>query len=354
MTGTIPQRRVGTTGLRLSELGLGTAPLGNLYEPISDATAKAVLETAVSAGIHYIDTAPLYGFGLSERRVGDGLRGQRSRVISTKVGRLLQPDSGVFDDSLRHGFCSGLPFKPVFDYSHDAILRSWEASLQRLGLARVDLLYVHDIGVQTHGVAAPAMWHQLTAGGGFRALQRLREEGSISAFGLGVNEIAVCLEAMNYTHLDALLLAGRYTLLEQEALDEVLPRAKATGTAVIVGGPYNSGILAVGTRAPGTRPNAAPRYNYAPAPADVMARVARIEAVCERHAVPLAAAALQFPLAHPQVTSVIPGIASVAQLFDTLRLYRVPIPPQLWEDLKSQGLLREDAVVPNPQTPRQP
>jgi D-threo-aldose 1-dehydrogenase len=314
---------------------------------MSDATAQSILEAAVSAGVQYVDTAPFYGFGLSERRVGDGLRGERSCVISTKVGRLLQPDSSVGDDSLRCGFRSSLPFKPVFDYSHDAILRSWEASLQRLGLARVDLLFVHDVGVQTHGPAHPAMWQQLTAGGGFRALQRLRDEGSIRAFGLGVNEIAVCLEAMNHAHVDALLLAGRYTLLEQEPLNELFPRAKAAGTGVIVGGPYNSGILATGTRS-----NAPPLYNYAPAPADVIARVARIETVCERHDVPLAAAALQFPLAHPQVASVIPGIASVAQLFETLRLYRAPIPPRFWEDLKSERLLREDAVTPNPNTPQ--
>jgi len=344
MTPSIPLRRVGSTGLAVSELGLGAAPLGNLYEPMSDATARAVLEAAVSEGVRYIDTAPFYGFGLSERRVGDGLRAQNSCVISTKVGRLLEPDSTVGDDSLRFGFRSTLPFKPFFDYSHDAILRSWEASLQRLGRARVDLLFVHDIGSETHGSAHAAMWRQLTAGGGFRALQRLRDEGSISGFGLGVNEIAVCLEAMNTVHIDALLLAGRYTLLEQGAMDELLPRAKADGTAVIVGGPYNSGILAVGTRS-----QAPPFYNYAPAPADVMARVVGLEDVCERHAVPLAAAALQFPLAHPQVASVIPGIASVAQLRDTLRFYRTPISPQFWQNLKSEGLLRDDAIVPNPQ-----
>ncbi len=348
MRGTIPLRRLGTTGLTLSELGLGAAPLGNLYAPMSDATARAILDAAVSAGVEYVDTAPFYGFGLSERRVGDGLRGQRSCVISTKVGRLLRPDPRVVDDSSRFGFRSDLPFEPFFDYSHDAILRSWEASLQRLGLARVDLLYVHDVGAATHGSAHPAMWRQLTAGGGFRALQRLRDEGSIGGFGLGVNEIAVCLAALDYARVDALLLAGRYTLLEQGALDELLPRAKAGGTAVIVGGPYNSGILAVGTR---SKPPLL--YNYAPAPADVIARVARIEAVCERHAVSLAAAALQFPLAHPQVASVIPGIASVAQVFDTLRFYRMPIPPRFWEDLKTEGLLRDDAPVPNPESPRQ-
>jgi len=341
---------VGTTGLVLSELGLGAAPLGNLYEPMSDTTAQAVLEAAVSAGVHYVDTAPYYGFGLSERRVGDGLRGHGDVVISTKVGRLLQPDPTVTDDSMRFGFRSPLPFKPLFDYSHDGILRSWEASLQRLGLARIDLLYVHDAGAVTHGPAHPVLWDQLTNGGGFRALQRLRDERSIRGFGLGVNEIAVCIDAMNTVHVDALLLAGRYTLLEQAALDELFPRAKADGTAVIVGGPYNSGILAAGTRS-----KAAPLYNYAPAPVDVIARVARIEAVCDRHAVPLAAAALQFPLAHPQVCSVIPGIASVAQFFDTLRFYRTSIPPQFWEDLKSEGLLRDDAVVPGRKnTPRHP
>jgi len=309
---------------------------------MSDATAQAILEAAVSAGIRYIDTAPFYGFGLSERRVGDGLRDERSCVISTKVGRLLEPDPSVHDDASRSGFRSALPFKAVFDYSHDAILRSWEASLQRLGLARVDLLYVHDIGAATHGSAHPAMWHELTAGGGFRALERLRDDGSIRGFGVGVNEIAVCLEAMDTVRIDALLLAGRYTLLEQAAMDELLPKAKAAGTAIIVGGPYNSGILAAGTRS-----KSPPLYNYAPAPAHVVARVARIEAVCERHGVSLAAAALQFPLAHPLVVSVIPGIASIAQLFETLRFYRASIPPRFWEELKSEGLLREDAVVPS-------
>jgi len=348
MTPTIPLRSVGSTGIALSELGLGSAPLGNLYETMSDATARAILDAAWAAGIRYVDTAPFYGFGLSERRVGDGVRGEHC-VISTKVGRLLVPDSSVGDDSMRFGFRSRLPFKPVFDYSHDAILRSWEASLQRLGVARVDLLYVHDAGTATHGAAHPAMWHQLTEGGGFRALQRLRDERSINGFGLGVNEIAVCLQAMNYIQVDALLLAGRYTLLEQGALDELLPRAKRAGTAVIVGGPYNSGILAVGTRSKVPAP-----YNYAPAPAAVMARVARIEAVCERHAIPLAAAALQFPLGHPQVASVIPGISSVDQLSNTLRFYRLPIPPRFWADLKSEGLLREDAVVPDLENSHQP
>jgi len=344
----IPLRRLAGTRLAVSELGLGTAPLGNLYEAMSSGSAQGILEAAVAAGVRYVDTAPYYGFGLSERRVGDGIRGHEHVVVSTKVGRLLQPDPTVTDDSIRSGFRSSLPFKPVFDYSHDAILRSWEASLQRLGIAHIDLVYVHDIGTLTHGSAQAAMWRQLTAGGGFRALQRLRDEGSIGGFGLGVNEIAVCLEAMNTVHLDALLLAGRYTLLEQTAMDELLPRAQADGTAVIIGGPYNSGILAAGTRSQVT-----PRYNYAPAPAEVLARVARIETVCERHAVPLAAAALQFPLAHPQVASVIPGIASVAQLSDTLHFYHAPIPSQFWQDLKSEGLLRDDAVVPNRMSPSQ-
>jgi D-threo-aldose 1-dehydrogenase len=314
---------------------------------MSDATAQAVIEAAVAAGVRYVDTAPFYGFRLSERRVGDGLRGNPAYVLSTKVGRLLEPDASVDSDAPRFGFRSALPFKPVFDYSHDAILRSWEASLQRLGVARIDLLYVHDIGSVTHGAAHAATWRQLTEGGGFRALQRLCDEGSIRGFGLGVNEVGVCLEAMKHAHLDAVLLAGRYTLLEQGAAAEFLPRAKADGTAVIVGGPYNSGILAVGTRS-----KSQVLYNYAPAPPELLARVARIEAVCERCSVPLAAAALQFPLAHPQVASVIPGIASIAQLHDTLRFYRTAIPPQLWEDLKSEGLLREDAIVPNPKNPQ--
>ena len=337
----IARRTLGATGLSVTELGLGTAALGNLYRPVADDVARATVDAAVAAGIGYVDTAPHYGRGLSERRVGDALRPVPDMVVSTKVGRLMAPDTGVTDDRLRDGFRSPMPFAMRYDYSHDGILRSHEDSLQRLGLASVDILYVHDIGRLTHGDAHDRYWAQLTDGGGFRALERLRDEGTIAGFGIGVNEIAVCHDAMRATRLDAILLAGRYTLLEQAALDTLFPACAAADTAIVVGGPYNSGILATGTTALGP-----PLYDYGPAPAPVVAKVAAIEAVCARHDVPLPAAALAFVLAHPQVASVIPGIDGPDRVAQTVALHRHPIPDAMWQELRTAGLIHADAPVP--------
>jgi D-threo-aldose 1-dehydrogenase len=337
----LPTRRLGRTALSVSELGFGAAALGNLYHPISGDLARETLDAALDVGICHIDTAPYYGFGLSERRVGDALRGRSDVVLSTKVGRLLEPDASVSDDALRCGFRSPMPFRPVFDYSHDGVMRSWEASLQRLGLARIQVLYVHDIGAMTHGNQHDAMVDQLVKGGGLRALENLRAEGAIDAFGLGVNEIAVCLELMAEVRLDALLLAGRYTLLEHEALDHLLPACVQAQTSVIVGGPYNSGILATGTRGGG-----ALNYNYAPASSKIVDRVARIERVCDSHGVSLAAAALQFPLAHQQVACVIPGMGRPGHVASAMTLYGEIIPSAFWRDLKAEGLLPDDAPTP--------
>lgn len=337
----IRHRRIGRTALSVPELGFGAGTLGNLYRPVSDAAARAAIEVGLEAGMRYIDTAPHYGRGLSERRVGDALRLRPDVVISTKVGRLMDPDASVADDGERDGFRSPMPFRMHYDYSHDGILRSHEHSLQRLGLAKVDLLYVHDIGGQTHGDAAAHHWRQLTTGGGLRALERLRDEGAIAGFGLGVNEIAVCMDAMRETRMDAILLAGRYTLLEQDALDTLFPACAAAGTSVVVGGPYNSGILATGTRGGGTI-----HYDYGPAPDDVIAKVRAIEAVADRHGVTLAAAALHFVLAHPQVASVVPGMGSPRRVEQAAGLYRQAVPADFWVELRRQGLLREDAPVP--------
>lgn len=336
---TIPVRLIGSTGLRVSELGFGTASLGNLYQPVADAAARTTIEAALDAGLTYVDTAPYYGLGLSERRVGDAVRG-REVVLSTKVGRLLTPDAAVRDDRERYGFRSAMPFAPVYDYSYDGVMRSWEASLQRLGLARIDLLYVHDIGRLTHGEDHRRTFRQLVDGGGLRALEELREAAVIGGFGIGVNEIEVCLEVMGEARLDAVLLAGRYTLLEQAALDALFPACAEAGTSMVVGGPYNSGILATGTR------GATQYYNYSAAPAEIVARVAAIEAVAARHGVRLAAAALQFPLAHEQVASVIPGFGDPGRVQQTLELYRSPIPAAFWAELRAERLLREDAPVP--------
>ncbi|MQP68076.1 aldo/keto reductase [Niveispirillum sp. SYP-B3756] len=334
-------RPIGRTRLRVPEIGFGAAPLGNLYRPVAEAQASATLAAALDAGLTHIDTAPYYGFGLSERRVGDAVRGRQDIVLSTKVGRLLAPDGSVQDDAERHGFRSALPFRPVYDYSHDGILRSWEASLQRLGLARIDILYVHDIGRQTHGDAHEAMLGQLTQGGGFRALERLRAEGAISAFGIGVNELQACLDCLSLADLDVILLAGRYTLLEQGALDRLMPVCAERGITLTLGGVFNSGILATGTRGPFIG-----HYNYAPAAAEIVERVRRIEDICARHTVPLPAAALQFALAHPQVSSVIPGLDCPERVQAIAALRQTPIPPDLWVELRASGLLRADAPVP--------
>lgn len=338
----IARRNIGKTGLAVTELGFGTAPLGNLFKPLPDATARETLAAAQSAGFGYYDTAPFYGFGLSERRLGDSLRSRKDIVLSTKVGRLLKPISGPVDETVpRHGYATPMPFEPVYDYSYDAVMRSFTESLQRLGLSRIDLLYIHDIGRLTHGDANDARMAELTRGGGLKALEELRSAGAISGFGMGVNEIPACLEVMSHARLDVILLAGRYTLLEQSALDALFPACEAAGTAIVVGGPYNSGILAVGTR------TAAPLYyDYEPAPSAVIEKVRKIEAVCDRHAVPLAAAALQFPLAHGIVASVIPGLDSAARVEQTIALYRHKIPAALWQDLRRENLIRADAPIP--------
>jgi D-threo-aldose 1-dehydrogenase len=323
-------RRVGRTGLMLPELGFGTAPLGNLFRPVENAGAVI----AAARGLGYADTAPFYGFGLAEKRLGAA--GTEGLVVSTKVGRVLVPRAGPVPEQ-RHCYFSPEPFDPVFDYSHDGVLRSHEASLKRLGRERVELLFVHDIGRETHGERHAAMVGQLVQGGGFRALEGLRDQGVIDGFGLGVNEVAVCLELMEVARFDAILLAGRYTLLEQGALDALLPRCEAEGTSLVIGGPYNSGILSG---------SGAATYNYGPAPANVRERAARIASVCAAHGVAVGAAALQFPLAHPGVASVIPGLASVAEVEQTLERYRTPIAADLWAELKAEGLLRADAPTP--------
>jgi len=335
------RRKLGPTGLIVTELGFGGAPLGNLFRPLADETARATLEAGRKAGFGYWDTAPFYGFGLSERRMGDALRGG-DHVISTKVGRVLNPVSGPVDGNVaRHGYATPMPFAPTYDYSHDAVMRSYEESLQRLGLARIDLLYIHDIGRLTHGQANAAHMTALTRGGGLKALAELRDGGAIKGFGVGVNEVEACLEVMDHARLDVILLAGRYTLLEQTPLDALFPRCAEAGTAIVIGGPYNSGILALGTRT-----GAPLRYNYEPASAGVIGKVRRIEAVCDAHKVPLAAAALKFPLAHGLVVSVIPGLDSPERVAQTAALYGTPIPAALWADLKAENLLRSDAPTP--------
>jgi len=331
-------RPLGRTGLRVSQLGFGGAPLGNLFAALSDAAAGETVAAAFEAGIRVFDTAPLYGHGLSERRIGAALRHRRRDefALATKVGRLLRPDpraeGGLYRDIP--------PFAAVYDYSYDGVLRSIEDSLQRLGLARVDIVHIHDVDIWTHKsqAAMDARFAEVMAGG-YRALLRLREEKAIGAIGVGVNEWQACERFAEAGDFDCFLLAGRYTLLEQAALDSFLPLCLRRNIAVIIGGPFNTGILATGAIAGAT-------YNYRPATEAVRERVRSIESVCRDHGVALASAALQFPLHHPAVASVIPGARSAGEVAANIATLEAPIPPALWQALKHEGLLREDAPTP--------
>ncbi len=321
-------------GLALSRLGMGCAQLGGLYHDAGHQAAMETVDAAWELGLRYFDTAPYYGFTLSEQRLGAALSG-RARdqyAISTKAGRLMRPDQSVAPGDC--GWANPLPFRPHYDYTYDGILRSHEDSLQRLGLEHVDILFVHDIGEVTHGAAHTHYWDQLTEGGGFRALESLRSEGRISAIGLGVNECAVVQAAMQECDLDCTLLAGRYTLLEQGAL-ELLDACARRGNAIVIGGAFNSGILA------GT-----PKFNYGDAPADVVMRAAALTAVCSEFGVPLPAAALQLPMAHNAVAACITGAHDAAQLRQNARWFEQAIPAALWQAMKQRGLLDERVPVP--------
>jgi D-threo-aldose 1-dehydrogenase len=328
------KRALGRTSLEVTVFGLGSATMGGHRIPVTREEAEAIARAAWAAGVRYIDTAPYYGFGQAERCVGDALRAapRDEWVLSTKVGRLLRPRSTESAGEIPQ---PPMPFDAVFDYSYDAIMRSFEDSLQRLGLARVDILYVHDIGAMQHrSEMHPEIMHSFREGG-YRALEELRRSGVVRAIGIGVNEQEVLVEALEWGDWDAFLLAGRYTLLEQAPLDDLLPKCLSSGVSIVVGGPLNSGILA-----------GRDTWNYKTAPPEVVARVDAIRGVCERHQVPLAAAALQFPLAHPAVAAIIPGPRSVAEFEANLRLLRYPIPAALWADLRDAKLLHPEAPTP--------
>jgi D-threo-aldose 1-dehydrogenase len=322
---------LGRTGLTVTRVGLGTAPLGGLYESVSDDEAGATIERAWELGVRFFDTAPLYGHGLSEQRLGAALR-PRPRgeyVLATKVGRLLRAGAPPDESQLSGGLerWKGVPpVNPVFDFSHDGVLRSVEESLERLGLDRVDVLHVHD----------PDEHHEEALLGAYRALDRLRAEGTIGAVGAGMNQVDALVRFAREADFDCFLLAGRYTLLDQSASAELLPLCAERGIAVIVGGVFNSGILA------GPRPGAT--YDYSVAPPELVERARRIEGVCARHGVPLKAAALQFPLAHPAVTSLLLGPRSVAELEENLALLRLELPAELWQDLRGEALVDDGAA----------
>jgi len=337
----LPLRRLGDTSVAVTELGFGGAALGNLFHAISDQQSRETVATALSAGVGYFDTAPLYGFGYSEHRLGEALRDVRREdiVVSTKVGRLLDPN-GIESDHTAE-FARTLPFKPRFDYTADGVLRSFEDSLQRLGTDRVDILLVHDIDTWTHGSEATteARLDEFMRGG-YQACRRLREEGVIGAFGAGLNCWQDCERLARRVDLDCFLLAGRYTLLEQDALSTFLPLCEDLRISLIIGGPFNTGILATGAIQ-------GAMYNYAPAPDWILHRVRSLEHVCDAHGVSLAAAALQFPLHHPRVASVVPGMSSPAEVEQAIRTLNTPIPDALWADLKAEGLLHSAAPLPS-------
>lgn len=332
------KRRFGRVDLDVTAFAFGTAPVGNIFAEIDEETSTAMFETSWQAGVRFYDTAPMYGHGLSEIRTGQALRWKQRDdfVLASKVGRVLHPAKR---SSINFApWVNAAPFAIEFDYSYDGTMRSFEDSLQRMALERMDIVFIHDIDVFTRGKDQPEVFKQ-AMDGCYRALKDLRSQGVVKAIGVGVNEWEVCHAALQMHDFDCFLLAGRYTLLEQDALNEFLPLCEARGAAVLVGGGFNSGILATGAK-PGAK------YNYAPAPAHIMDKVARIEAVCAAYAVPLPAAALQFVVAHPAVPSFCAGTRTVAQLEQNLAWFSHPIPADFWGELKSQGLLREDAPVP--------
>ncbi len=332
--------RVGNGGMTFTELGFGAAPIGNLFRAISDDDAHAVLEAAWAGGVRYFDTAPLYGLGLSETRLNRILRGKRRAdyVLSSKIGRLLQAVPPDQSDGV--GKWIDVPSRrEIYDYGYDATMRSLEFSLERLGVDRIDILYAHDLDIFNHGsqAALQARLEEFMAGG-YRALVAMRDQGVIHAFGGGLNEWEPCQWLLERGDFDIFLLAGRYTLLEQEALESFLPLCQSRGVGIVVGGPYNSGILAIGPK-PGVH------YNYAPAPDWVMAKTARLQDVCEGHGVRLVDAAFQFPLRHPAVVAMIPGGQGVAEMASNLQAESAMVPEALWAELKAEGLIRADAPV---------
>ncbi len=326
--------------ISFTELGFGAAPLGNLYRAITEADAQAILTRAWDGGLRYFDTAPLYGLGLSETRLNHFLRDKPrdSYVLSSKVGRLLRSCPPQSRDGLDKWF--DVPARnEVYDYSYDGVIRSLAASLERLGLDRIDILFAHDLDIFNHKSAAvlDARLSEFMAGG-YRALRDLRDQGVISAFGAGVNAWQPCQWLLDRGDFDLFLLAGRYTLLEQEALS-FLNAAAARGVGVVIGGAYNSGILATGPK-PGAF------YNYDPAPEAILTRAAQLQTVCAAHNTRLVDAAFQFPLLHPAVVSVVPGGQGVAEMDSNLAASQAQIPTAIWSDLKAKGLLHPDAPTP--------
>lgn len=334
------KRRLKRAGIDLTLLGLGTAPLGGLYAPVAASDARETVAAAWDLGIRYFDAAPMYGLGRSEHFMGEFLREQdpASFHVSTKVGRLMsferpgrtlppEPPKNPFDS----GWFNGLPFREVFDYSYDGILRSYDDSRQRTGLSRLDILFVHDIGRVTHGERHDLHWGALTRGGGFRALTELKAAGLIAGFGLGVNEWEVTRDAMQEADLDVSMLAGRFSLLDDSAVETFLPLAKKHEVDLVIAGVFNSGMLA--------STSGRKKFNYVDAPAEMIAKAEKLEAICHAFDVPLPAAAIQYPLRHPAATVVAVGAKTAKQITTNVEWFERPIPEELWTKLEEEGLV---------------
>jgi D-threo-aldose 1-dehydrogenase len=333
----IPRNRLGHGNVTISELALGGAPLAGLYNAVTEEDARAAVEAAWDEGIRGFDTAPHYGLGLSERRLGAVLKAKprEAFTLSTKVGRLLVPNDPTDDMAAAFGTDEGHGFPALpathhreWDFSADGVRRSLESSLERLGLDRADIVLIHDPDDHEEQAFTEA----------YPALERMRAEGTIGAIGAGMNQAAMLTRFVRDTDVDAVLLAGRFTLLDQGGLTELLPAAAERGKSVIIGGVYNSGLLA--------DPKPGATYNYVSAPEPLLDRALRIKEVAARHGVPLRAAALRFPLGHPAVASVLVGARSVAEVRDAAEMYRHPVPAALWDELRAEKLLPAEVPVP--------
>lgn len=321
--------QIGKTGLEVTRLGMGAAPLAGLFHDVDEASALRTIDRALALGINFLDTAPHYGHGKSETYLGQALAGvpRDSYILATKVGRLLVPAAPV--EIEQSAFENPLPFKPVFDFSYDGVMRSVEESLKRLNIKRIDILHIHD----------PDEHEREALEGAFPALARLRRDRLIGAVGAGMNQTEMLARFAREAEFDCFLLAGRYTLIDHGGLEELLPLCARKNISIIIGGPYNSGVLATGAQ-PGAT------FNYADAPDSILEKVRKVAEVCTRHGVPMKAAALQFPLAHPAVASIIPGARSVEEIEDNFHLIRHPIPADFWIDMKQAGLIPAEAPTP--------
>lgn len=329
--------RVGLTEVTIPVFGFGGASLNHPEKGLSIPLARAAIASAMEAGISYFDTAPLYSYGMSERLIGDAVRESGKAVrLSTKVGRLLRPGAPEFPGQAP---VNSVPFGLDFDYSRDGTFRSVEDSMQRMGIDHFDIIFIHDIDLRTHGENQGDVFRQAMSQC-YPALEEMKASGVIGAIGLGVNEKEVCVDALQVADIDCFLLAGRYTLLDNDALDDLLPLCRKRSASIIVGGPYNSGILAA---PPGEKST----FDYKPADQSIATKVARLNEVCMAHNVPLPAAALRFPLGEACVINVIPGARTDQELQQNLTYFEHPIPGEFWASLKSEGLLRQDAPTPS-------